>query len=221
MLAKNNSNWLRYDLPERGYSVSLPDNWFVIDLKNDLVKSINDLIKYHAQSNPSITQKRDQIEEYFKDYLLKLKDQGATIYALIGEVNDEETVSLNLNISMVRTIGRIDINQEMLILKENIENKLKLSGSPFDISSVILPGGKGIEVRRFIQLPIVEGAITLTALVQFYLLDPNNGIYILTYNCSSINKIATYYPLFRAIASTFEFKNEINSNQFDNSARFI
>lgn len=186
------------------FTLRMPASWYVFDLNpGKLDDSVDKLLDMRMEKNPGLASRRAQVRTLLIESLRELLNNGGVFSAIYEAWDNGEVISINLSISTVET------SQGRILPIEAVKEAYRSDVDPLDtvklapVKEILrLPSGDCLEEKKLIPLRISKKDVVIEASTQFFI--PASGrLYILTFATPNLTKIDKYYPLMRAIASTF------------------
>ncbi len=177
----------RIEVRDKGYAVTLPDNWFRIELDSD---ELDQLIS--AGSG----QMSDAMATFMKSQVSSMITAGVSLYAM-READSKATVGTNVNILTLSSYGlTLDTLETLNVsqLKSLLGNDLKV-----DTDRLTLPAGDALQLAYEFSLTGDAGA-TFQILQYLIIMDRDQ----LVLSCSTPGEIAGIADECRSIANSIE-----------------
>jgi hypothetical protein len=193
--------WLRYESPDDGFSLDVPDTWLKLDVSGEDLEAG---LKVVTDNNPQLAKYLDTPD--FRKQLSGLERSGVRLL-LYDTASDVYSTMFATNLNIIRTDVPADMSIEEVVDK-NLDELQRAMGSGLitDIQREALKMG-GMAARKIYYTYRVKIGYgnSIDADVTQYLLVKNGSQYIVTFSTSS-DEGPYRVNEFDKIARTFKLK---------------
>ncbi|MBN1121210.1 MAG: hypothetical protein JXJ17_09030 [Anaerolineae bacterium] len=183
--------WYLYTLPEEGFSIAMPPDWYSVSLDNEMIDNAVD----------TVAEQDILAASYLEDMLPMLIAQGVKFYGIeISPEGLERGYPASINIFWQELPGGMSFERLVDMNAAALESMLEMS-TPLEQEMVELPSGTAGRLSYGMSGLDLAGEAVDIVLVQ-YLIEAGEEMYIITVGTSA-DSFDSYLPTFDQIIESF------------------
>jgi hypothetical protein len=191
------NGWYLYTLPQEGFSIALPPDWYSFELTGDMAEAATDIL---SEQNDS------QMWEYYEDIMPTLMEQGIKFYGIEFTVEGLNSgFPASINIVQQELLGGMSLDQLAEMSAIMMESMFELP-APVEHDTAELSVGTAERLSYGMEALSMSGEPVDVTLYQ-YMIESEGDIYIISIGATT-DRFEAIIPTFEQIVDSFRFEEQ-------------